>query len=65
MFLADDQTHLFMQLYELFWDPSCIDFMEPNSVVNDFVGRTVNNSQTICYLINSYSLNIFLICGGK
>ena len=53
--LADVQARLFMQHFELFWDPSCTDFMKAKSVVDDFVCRTMTNLQTICHFINSQS----------
>jgi len=53
--LADVQAHLFMQHCELFWDPSCTNFMKAKSIVDDFIGRTMTNLQTICHFINSQS----------
>jgi hypothetical protein len=43
MLLADVQALLFMQHCELFWDPSCTNFMKPKSVVYDFISRTMTN----------------------
>jgi len=53
--LADVQAHLFMQHRELFWDPSCTNIMKAKSIVDDFIGRTMPNLQTICHFINSQS----------
>ena len=53
--LADVQACLLMQHCELFWDPSCINFMKAKSIVDDFIGRTMINLQTICHFINSQS----------
>jgi len=35
LFLVDVQARLFMQHCELFWDPSCTNFMKAKSIVND------------------------------
>lgn len=43
MLLAVVQVHLFMQHYVFSWDPSCTDFMKPESAVDDFVGRTMTD----------------------
>jgi len=53
IFLADVQARLFMQHCELFWEPSCTEFMEAKSIVDEFIGRTMTNLQTICHFINS------------
>jgi len=53
--LADVQARLFMQHCELFWDPSCTNFMKAKSIVDDFIGRTMTNLQMICHFINSQS----------
>ena len=55
--LADVQACLFMQHCELFWDPSCTNFMKAKSIVDDFICRTMTNLQTICHFINSQSSN--------
>jgi len=34
----DVQTFLFVQFFELLWDPSCTDFMEGQSVVDSLIG---------------------------
>jgi hypothetical protein len=53
--LADVQVCLFMQHYELFWDPSGTNFIKAKSTVDDFIGGTMTNLQTICLFINSQS----------
>ena len=55
--LADVQARLLMQYCELFWDPSCTNFMKAKSIVHDFIGRKITNLQTICHFINSHSSN--------
>jgi len=57
MLLAHVQAHFFMQHCELFWDPSCTNFMKAKSIVDDFIGRTMTNFQMICHFINSQSSN--------
>jgi hypothetical protein len=51
---ADVQMFLFVQLCELLWDPSCIDFTEGMPVMETFIGRTMTNLQLMCYFINSH-----------
>jgi hypothetical protein len=51
--LADVQAHLFVQHCELFWNPSCTNFMKAKFIVDDFLGRTMTNLQAICHFINS------------
>ena len=60
--LADVQACLFMQHCELFGDPFCTNCMKAKFVVDDFIGRTMTNLQTICYFINSQSSNIAMSC---
>ena len=55
--LANVQACLFMQHCEFFWDPSCTNFMQAKSILDDFIGRTMTNLQTICHFINSQSSN--------
>jgi len=55
--LAHVQVRQFMQHCELFWEPSCTNFMKAKSVVDDFIGRTMTNLQMICHFINSQSSN--------
>jgi hypothetical protein len=43
----------FMQHCDLFWDPSCTDFITVKSVVDEFIGRTTTNLQTICHFLHS------------
>jgi hypothetical protein len=50
----DVQTFLFMQFFELLWDPSCADFMEGQPVVDSFIGCTMTNRQLMCHFINSH-----------
>lgn len=34
---ADVQTFLFVQFFELLWDPPCTDFMESKPAVDNFI----------------------------
>jgi len=63
--LADVQARLFMQHYELFWYPSCTDFIKAKSIVDDFIGRTMTNLQTTCHFINSPSSNRIMSHSGS
>jgi hypothetical protein len=54
MLLAYVQACLFMQHCELFWNPSCTDFMKPKSAVDLFIGRTMTNLQMICHSISNH-----------
>jgi len=56
MLLEHVQARLFMQHCELFWGPSCTNFMKVTSIVDDFIGRTMTNLQMICHFINSQSV---------
>ena len=60
--LADFRARFFMRHCELFWDPSCTNFMNAKSIVEDFIGRTMNNLQTIFHFINSQSSNRNMSC---
>ena len=52
--LEDVQAFLFVQFFELLWDPSCTAFMEGWPVVDSFIGWTMTNLQLMCHFINSH-----------
>ena len=47
--LADCHTVVLVLFCELFWNPSCRNFMKAKSVVDDFTYRTMTDVQMLCH----------------
>jgi hypothetical protein len=69
---ADVQTFLFVQFCELFWDPTCTDFMEGMPVVDTLIGWTIINLQLVCHFTNSnpsvlqdHAIDSFHVCNSN
>ena len=71
--LADCHTVALVLFCELFWNPSCRNFMKAMPVVDDLMCRTMTDVQMLCHFVNSRpsviqnhgadSFNVFFCCG--
>ena len=71
--LADCHMVVLVLSCELFWNPSCRNFMRANSVVVDLICRTMTDVQMLCHFVNSRpsviqnrgadSFNVSFCCG--
>jgi len=44
--------------HELFWNPSCTDFMEVKFVLDDFIHRNMTNLQLVCHFTDSHPATV-------
>jgi hypothetical protein len=54
--MAECQVVALVLSCELFWKPSCTNFMKPKSVMDDSVSGTMTDAQMMCHFIDSHPL---------